>query len=553
MSSLLRYSGRGAALLEALGSDALLLIGGWHPLCPRRDPWSLDVHLVRHLLLRGATGEEVEALLRHPGVGAGVAVGRDGIEGILTAARACSQPVPVRLLKATKTRGSTGGIALTLRLSDGSTCSQLVQARYRIAVLSTFGAIVETDALPSDDATVNRLRSLAGRQGLVRLDPTKTRNPVVEWFPMPGTGGMPSYIPPPWWHRPLGHALREIEGRGLHVDIDQFTELSILYAPVGDSKDAKAQRSAMEAVPRAAATSLDGRVRCRLYCASAGRIIAVRPGLQSVPRGCRPAFKPAKGMAFVEVDINACHARLAARMAEDTELHAVFAEQAVGGPDIYEVLSSMASARATSARPEAIRDLGKALMLPLLNLAGADTLVPAAEACGWAIDVGTLKANFARRFSKTAAWQMDPRIPLHLAGSSEPSWQRTKPGRFVSPVLRRVSMPPDAYAHDSTILRSTSAPAAALQAAEGDILRLAIIHAQPRLKALGGSIVMPMHDGLLAEAPIGETTAAAEILLAAFQQAASWAPSLVLRDAVKTATWTGGWQAGRKLRPRPGR
>lgn len=550
---------RAHVLLTAIGLDASLLIRGWHPRCHRLDPWVLVVHLARHLILRGALDFEVADLLLHPLHATHPEAARRGLPAVLEAARDSRDPEYVTLLDACTPPGGGGDHFLVkLRFANGRERWQVTTPLYRSVVLATFGARVAADKVNRLDAVEwlkghSERAGRAGHIGLVITDPTRKKDPVIEWFPAPHSAVPTRYEPPPWWAAPLDDALHAMEQVGFLVDREMFEAIAMVATPTGDSKQERLRRTSIETACKTLQEAPDGRLRFRLRPAEGGRISTCQPAVGNFPRAFRTSFLVSPGMALLVADIHACQPRLGMHMSGDAEGLRVFEEfgaavQAVGVKaakenDIYARVGGWVGG---TARPGAAsaRDLGKKLLLPLLNGAKDPKLKKLGAEVGWKVHVPTLRSNVEAAFPVLTAWLQAPRIPLHGAYVTDPTvqvWESVCSGRYRSPLYRHIARSGEAYADNEEELGERKGPAAALQAAEGDVLRMAIVHAHEPLRGLGGRLVMPLHDALITEVPVGAVEEAGAVLVAAVRRSAGWCPALGWPGAVEVMAFYERW------------
>ncbi|RMG94340.1 MAG: hypothetical protein D6705_16485 [Deltaproteobacteria bacterium] len=274
---------------------------------------------------------------------------------------------------------------------------------------------------------------------------------------------------------------------------------------------------------------LDGRIRCRFdpLAADSGRFSCSEPNLQQVPTertapGLRACFRAPPGHCFVVADYAQIELRVAAALAPCERLADVFRHR--GDPH------RATAATLTGKRPEAVtpaeRKLAKAINFGFLFGMGARTFRSYAKS-SYGLDLDEAAARrakdaFFRTYPGLAAWHR--RTAAQGRGAREV---------VVRTVLgRRKRFPPGGF----------SLPAALnvpVQGTAAEGFKRALVDLDAELPALGGRVVLCVHDEVVVEVPASEADAArervVEIMRAAMEPLLGGVPVEV--EAVVAPCW----------------
>lgn len=308
---------------------------------------------------------------------------------------------------------------------------------------------------------------------------------------------------------PFDPSALAIARRGLSLDLDRVDDVVAAWRRTASSEAIASGGPVIEAIIERARTSPDGRVR-PLWNPDAGpgRMVASGSPLQSTPKPLRACFVPSPGCLFVGADIVASHLAIAGVLSGDQRVQALYQK--------LDPWAAIAAAVLPGWPPDVARKAVKVCVLAILNGAkNPRSLVKDARKRG--VDLTPEQAQqFVHDF-----WAALPDLA---------AWRDSVRGiwTFTTPAGRTVTIPDDRRD------RTTSVEIAwRLQSAEADGLRAAIVEAE-RQRALGGArVVLPMFDGLLAEAATETAQEAAQQLGATLATAFH---DLGLPVRVKTST-----------------
>ncbi len=242
-----------------------------------------------------------------------------------------------------------------------------------------------------------------------------------------------------------------------------------------------------------AAVQEDGRVRTQLIQVGAktGRYASREPNLLGFPHALRSCVVAPRGMRLIEADYKHCEPSVLAKLCGVPET----LEQALGDGVFYEaILKAIQEAGDPNVdQRKLMKKLFGQLAYWVPDTEGrARTIQPSPE--------GDLLIRIMYEFREVKAWQM---AVLKLA--------RTR--RYVESALsRRIVMPPagglNSSAGDYEIRNSINS---VVQATAADLFKLALRRIHKVLPA-GCRLLLPLHDGVLIEAPI-EKVADATVLV----------------------------------------
>lgn len=241
---------------------------------------------------------------------------------------------------------------------------------------------------------------------------------------------------------------------------------------------------------------------------STGRLASSDPNLQSIPvrsergREIRKAFVADTGMRLVVADYSQIELRVLAHVADEGALIEAF----MRGEDIHRATA----AQVFSVKPDAVtadmRRAAKIINFGVLYGMSANRLsnelgVPYAEAARF-ID------TYFQRYPKVRAY-----IDETLASGRELGYVRTLLGRRRAvPRLRS----PQREVREAAEREAYNMP---IQGGAADIMKLAMLRLSPALKALGGRLLLQVHDEVIAEVPAPVVDEAVEVVRDALESA----------------------------------
>lgn len=253
-----------------------------------------------------------------------------------------------------------------------------------------------------------------------------------------------------------------------------------------------------------------GRLHTTYHQASVatGRLASSDPNLQSIPirsergREIRKAFIADEGMALVVADYSQIELRVLAHVADEPALIEAFTR----GDDIHRATA----AKVFSVHPAGVtadmRRAAKIINFGVLYGMSANRLsnelsVPYAEAAQF-ID------TYFLRYPKVRAY-----IDETLASGRELGYVRTLLGRRRAvPRLRS----PQREVREAAEREAYNMP---IQGGAADIMKLAMLRLSPALAALGGRLLLQVHDEVIAEVPIEAVDRAVEVVRDALEGA----------------------------------
>ncbi len=287
---------------------------------------------------------------------------------------------------------------------------------------------------------------------------------------------------------PFLPAALAVARRGLRLDLDRVDGVVARWRQTAYPEASASWAPVIESIIERARTSPDGCVRPVWNPdAGPGRMVASGLPIQSTPKPLRACFVPPPGCLFVGADIVASHLCIAGVLSGDQRVQYLALQ--------LDPWAAIAAAVLPGWPPDVAREAVKACTLAILNGAkDPQSLVKDARKRGVDLTVDQaqhLVRDFWAALPELAAWR----------DSVKDIWT------FTTPAGRTVTIPEDRRD------RTTSVEGAwRLQAAEADGLRATIVEAE-RQRAQGGpTVVLPMFDGLLAEAPAEAAQTAAQQL-----------------------------------------
>ena len=327
----------------------------------------------------------------------------------------------------------------------------------------------------------------------------------------------------------------DMEAAGMPVDAAAFQRIADGWAAERSRTDDPARAARLDKLlstyahwPRTF-VDLDGRIRSRFdpLAADSGRFSCSEPNLQQVPTertapGLRACFRAPPGRVFVVADYAQIELRVAAALAPCPRLADVFRR----GGDPHRTTAATLTGKSPDAVTAAERKLAKAINFGFLFGMGARTFRGYAEA-SYGIDLDEGQARrareaFFRTYPGLAAWHR--RTAALGRGGGEVA-VRTALGRRKRFAAGRFSLP----AALNVPVQGT--------AAEG--FKRALVELHPRIRALGGRIVLVVHDEVVVEVPEAAAEPARGAVVAAMEagMAPLIAPVPVAVDAAVTPHW----------------
>ncbi|OPZ51170.1 MAG: DNA polymerase I, thermostable [Firmicutes bacterium ADurb.BinA052] len=236
--------------------------------------------------------------------------------------------------------------------------------------------------------------------------------------------------------------------------------------------------------------TIDQRVHPKFSAAPIGRIYACRPNIQSTPRALRRLIIPDAGYALIAADWRAAQFRLLANLTGDPELAQLFS----GEVDPFVTLAAMLFDRGLGGVTAEDRASAKEATYALLYGAKCGSV---ARRCR--LDETVVKRywnEFADRFQRTDRWMSSTTRLARKYGYVE-----TIGGRRLDLQCKRKGR-----LRDGDIINRV------IQGSEADLFTDAITDAAKALDPISGSVMIPLHDELVIQAPIGEVQSAAQML-----------------------------------------
>lgn len=273
----------------------------------------------------------------------------------------------------------------------------------------------------------------------------------------------------------------------------------------------------------ASATKRIEKVRCHLngLGTQTGRIQASGPNLPGWRRSLRSAIVAHKGNNLIVADQRELHFRIAAAFAADERLLADLAE----GLDLHRWTAAQLFSKPEKRITSRERQLGKRLNSALLNggsisKVGREANIDVASLSNWETVV-------ERRLGALIQWRDEISRQGKQTGFATSSSGRS----------RRLCEPSSDFGSDAAIGRS--AIATVLQGTEADLLKMHLVRLHQGLPK-GCKLQLPLHDGVLIEAPKRLVSEAVEVVQSVMQQ-----DSLGLNIPLMTKTGTGSsWAEG---------
>ncbi|MER3553418.1 MAG: DNA polymerase I [Meiothermus sp.] len=235
--------------------------------------------------------------------------------------------------------------------------------------------------------------------------------------------------------------------------------------------------------------------------AATGRLSSSDPNLQNIPvrteigRRIRKGFVAAPGMRLVAADYSQIELRLLAHMSGDENLKKVFQERA----DIH----TQTAAWMFGLKPEAVK--------------------PDQRRAAKTINFGVLYGMSAHRLSGELGIsyaEASEFIERYFAGYPQvKAWieQTLAEGRekgYVETIFGRKRFVPDLGSRMKNVREAAERMAfnMPVQGTAADLIKLAMVHVQPKLEPLGAYLVLQVHDELVVEAPEAAAEEAAKIV-----------------------------------------
>ena len=310
--------------------------------------------------------------------------------------------------------------------------------------------------------------------------------------------------------------------RLLGVDLTSTSKATLAAFRGDEAVDALLEFRRRENFPRglgqrvleALDASPDGRVRGSFAQLSAptGRMSCREPNLLGVPRDkdVRACFGPADGFIYVQADYSQIELRVAAELLDELRLLEVFA--APDG-DPHRLMASRMLGKPPNTISKAERQGAKAANFGLLYGMSEPGLVDyAATTYGATITLRQArqyKRAFFRLYRRFHRWH-------------EKTWREVQRARgdlqvrTVGGRVRQLGPPKHPRGsrawHRSLRAIWREALNTPIQGTGADGLKRAIVLLHPKIEALGGHLVLPIHDELLAEVPIDRAAEAIELM-----------------------------------------
>lgn len=264
--------------------------------------------------------------------------------------------------------------------------------------------------------------------------------------------------------------------------------------------------------------------------AATGRMSCSKPNVQQMPHGARfrRCIVPAGGMAFVVADYSQIELRIAAKLANDAALVGAFQ----AGDDVHTRTAALLTAKAEADVSRDDRQAAKAANFGLLYGSGAKGLRAYAQsAYGVAMtekQAVAMRRGWRAAYRGIAAWQ------AQVDGEGRRTREtRTSLGR----ARRWKPIPRSGW--ETGCWKLTEALNSPVQGAGADLLKFAMVTLAPALRAIGGRLVLAVHDELVAEVPADRAEEARGLVVAAMEEAgrAMLDPVPCRAEAVVAASW----------------
>jgi DNA polymerase I len=308
----------------------------------------------------------------------------------------------------------------------------------------------------------------------------------------------------------------------LGVDLDSTSKQALAGFRGDDAVDMLLEFRRRENFPRglgaqvlrALDSSPDGRVRGFFGQLSAptGRMSCREPNLLAIPRDkdVRACIVPASGHTFVQADYSQIELRIAADQQREPHLLAVFADPK-GDP--HRLMASRMLGKPLGDVTKDERQGAKAANFGLLYGMSASGLVDYAAATYGTV-ITLRKAHRYRRaffklYRRFHRWHEKTWLQVQRARGD--LQVRTVEGRIRQ--LERPTYRPGSLAWQRSLRaiwrEALNTP---VQGTGADGLKRAIVQVHPQIEALGGRLVLPVHDELIAEVPLERAGEAAGLM-----------------------------------------
>ena len=249
----------------------------------------------------------------------------------------------------------------------------------------------------------------------------------------------------------------------------------------------------------------DGRIHTRFNQTqtATGRLSSLEPNLQNIPvrtplgRELRRFFTAKEGCLLVDADYSQIELRLLAHLSGDEALIRAFEN----GEDIHRRTAARVFGVPFESVTDQMRKAAKAINFGIIYGMGAFSL---------AQDIKVSRAEAARYIEEYFASY--PRVKSYLEGLIDDA----KANGFVTTMFGRRRYVPELSAarknlaaFGERVARNTP-----IQGTAADIIKLAMVHVDRRLKEEGMKtrLILQVHDELILEAPVGESSRAAQVL-----------------------------------------
>ncbi len=241
-----------------------------------------------------------------------------------------------------------------------------------------------------------------------------------------------------------------------------------------------------------------------------GRLSSANPNLQNIPvrtelgRAIREAFVAEPGTRLLVADYSQIELRVLAHIAQEPALIRAFRE----GEDIHRRTAAEVHGVATEAVTPAMRRTAKVINFGVLYGMSAHRL--ARELGIGYEDAEAFIATYFERYPRVRAY-----IDHTLERCRQDGWVETLLGR--RRLIPDISSP-NRNAREYAERTAYNMP---IQGSAADIMKLAMLALAPALRALGGRLLLQVHDEIVAEVPEGAAAAAAartrELMASAFE------------------------------------
>lgn len=287
--------------------------------------------------------------------------------------------------------------------------------------------------------------------------------------------------------------------RGAHPIIDLITQ----YREV-----AKLKSTYVDSLPKLVDEQSRVHTTFNLTVAQTGRLSSTDPNLQNIPtrtdlgRRIRTAFVAGKGMKLISIDYSQFELRLAAVLAEDTELIDMFNR----GVDIHTATAAQVHERQLEDVTKQMRRAAKVINFGILYGMSPHGLSAAA---GMTYEQST---NFIKRYKEL-------RKPLFTY--MDRVLEQARKDNYVETLFGRRRPMPDI--HSSNFMVRSGAERAAInmpiQGTEADLMKLAMIHCEKLLRDQHNNcrLLLQIHDSILVECPEPVADQVANLLKQAMQ------------------------------------